>query len=185
MMIKEVIVVEGRHDTNAIKRAVEADTIETGGSRLSQATLRQIRLAQERRGVIVLTDPDYAGERIRKIITQHVPGVKHAFIDRHEGVKNGDIGVENAPPEAILRALGRTHVSHHNPEPRIAWHDLIDLGLVGGNRAAALRETCGELLGIGICNAKQFYQRLTMFQIEKEAFIAAYEEAVRRTSYES
>jgi hypothetical protein len=31
-VIKEVIVVEGKDDTVAIKRAVEADTIETGGS---------------------------------------------------------------------------------------------------------------------------------------------------------
>lgn len=184
-MLKEVIVVEGRHDTNAIKRAIDADTIETGGSRLSQDTLRQIRLAHERRGVIVLTDPDYAGERIRKIISQKIPGVKHAFIDRHEGDKNGDIGVENAPPEAILRALGRLHTSYHNPEPLIHWEDLIDLGLVGGKTASALRDICGQLLGIGFCNAKQFYQRLTLFQINKEDFIQAYEEAVRRLANES
>ncbi len=179
-MLKEVIVVEGRHDTNAIKRALDADTIETGGSRLSKATLRQISLAHERRGVIILTDPDYAGERIRKIISQEIPGVKHAFIDRDEGNRNGDIGVENASPEAILRALSRLHTSHINPEPLIAWEDLIDLGLVGGKEASTLREICGQLLGIGFCNAKQFYQRLTLFQIRKEDFINAYEVAVRR-----
>lgn len=179
-MLKEVIVVEGRHDTNAIKRALEADTIETGGSRLSQATMRQIRLAHERRGVIVLTDPDYAGERIRKIISQQIPGVKHAFIDRAEGDKNGDIGVENASPDAIKRALSRLHTSHLNPEPLVPWDDLIDLGLVGGKEAASLREICGQILGIGLCNAKQFFQRLTLFQIGKEDFIHAYEQAVRR-----
>lgn len=184
-MIKEVIAVEGRHDTNAIKRAVDADTIETGGSRLSQATLRRIRLAQERRGVIVLTDPDYAGERIRKIISQQIPGVKHAFIDRYEGAKDGDIGVENAPPEAILRALSRTHTSVHDRQPLIPWEDLIDLGLVGGKAASQLRDICGEILGIGFCNAKQFHARLTLFQISKEDFIHAYEEAVRRIDHES
>ena len=60
-MIKEVIVVEGRDDTVAIRRAVEADTIETGGSAINQRILKRIALAQERRGVIVLTDPDHAG----------------------------------------------------------------------------------------------------------------------------
>ena len=34
------------------------------------------------RGVIVLTDPDFPGEKIRKIITEHVPDCKHAFIDK-------------------------------------------------------------------------------------------------------
>lgn len=184
-MIKEVIVVEGRHDTNAIKRAIDADTIETGGSKISKATLKQIQLAHEKRGVIVLTDPDHAGERIRKIISQKIAGVKHAFIDREEGMKNGDIGVENASPEAIRRALGRTHTSHLNASPLIPWEDLIDLGLVGGAKASKLREICGEILGIGFCNAKQFYQRLTMFQITREQFIHAYEEAIRRMNDES
>ncbi len=44
-MIKEIIVVEGKDDTVAIKRAVEADTIETGGSAIGQAVLRRMELA--------------------------------------------------------------------------------------------------------------------------------------------
>ena len=65
MKIKEVIVVEGRDDTAAIKRAVQADTIETGGSAINAKTIEKIRLAQQKRGVIIFTDPDYQGERIR------------------------------------------------------------------------------------------------------------------------
>lgn len=67
-MIKELIVVEGKSDTVAVKRAVEADTIETGGSAVDRKVIAKIALAMERRGVIILTDPDHAGERIRKIV---------------------------------------------------------------------------------------------------------------------
>lgn len=81
-VIKEMIVVEGKEDTVAIKRAVEADTIETNGSAIGEDVLRRIALAQERRGVIIFTDPDHAGERIRKIVAQRVPGCKHAFYRR-------------------------------------------------------------------------------------------------------
>lgn len=63
MKIKEFIVVEGRDDTTAIKRAVEADTIETNGSAINQATIEKIKRAQETRGVIIFTDPDYPGEK--------------------------------------------------------------------------------------------------------------------------
>ena len=45
-MIKEIIVVEGKDDTVAIKRAVEAETIETGGQRSVEAVLRRMELAQ-------------------------------------------------------------------------------------------------------------------------------------------
>lgn len=50
MKIKEIIVVEGRDDTTAIKRAVDADTIETNGSAVSKMTIEKVKLAQEKRG---------------------------------------------------------------------------------------------------------------------------------------
>ena len=78
--IKEVIVVEGKKDTERIQLAVEADTIETQGLALEDETLALIEHAQKTRGVIVFTDPDYPGETIRKQIAQKIPGVKHAFI---------------------------------------------------------------------------------------------------------
>ena len=82
MQIKEIIVVEGKDDTTAIKRAVQADTIETNGSAISEETLKRIQHAQEKRGVIVFTDPDYPGRRIRAIIEERVQGVKHAFYQK-------------------------------------------------------------------------------------------------------
>lgn len=48
MEIKEFIVVEGKDDTTAIKRAVHADTIETNGSAISEEVLRRIQHAQEK-----------------------------------------------------------------------------------------------------------------------------------------
>ena len=62
-MIKEVIVVEGKNDAAAVKKAVDADIIITGGFGITQDTLKLIRIASERRGVIVLTDPDFMGEK--------------------------------------------------------------------------------------------------------------------------
>ena len=64
--IKEVIVVEGRDDTNAINRAVRAVTIETHGFGISKETWEKIAAAYENKGIIIFTDPDHAGEEIRK-----------------------------------------------------------------------------------------------------------------------
>lgn len=76
MKIKEIIVVEGRDDTAKIKSAVDADTIETNGSAIGEDVIKRIRLAQETRGVIILTDPDFPGEKIRKTIAEKVPGLE-------------------------------------------------------------------------------------------------------------
>ncbi len=48
----------------------------------TEQTLEVIRNARQSRGVIVLTDPDFPGDKIRSTITEHVKGVKHAYIDR-------------------------------------------------------------------------------------------------------
>ena len=63
MKLKEIIVVEGKDDTTAIKRAVDADTIETNGSAISEDTIEKIKLAQHTRGVIIFTDPDFPGKK--------------------------------------------------------------------------------------------------------------------------
>lgn len=82
MKIKEVIVVEGKSDTIKIKQAVDADTIETNGMEISKQTLKLIAHAQEKRGVIIFTDPDFPGNKIRQTIATNVPGCKHAFLPK-------------------------------------------------------------------------------------------------------
>lgn len=175
MKIKEIIVVEGKDDTQAIKKSVDADTIETNGSAISMETIEKIKLAQQVRGVIIFTDPDYPGEKIRKTIQQHVPGCKHAFIDKKFAKhKSGrGLGVEHASREVIREALKEAQIMTGKTEELISKEDLIDAGLIGGPKAKERRERLGELLKIGYTNGKQLHKRLMMFQITKEDFMEA------------
>ncbi|EUJ28828.1 primase-like protein [Listeria floridensis FSL S10-1187] len=174
-IINEVIVVEGRDDTTAIRRAVEADTIETNGSAINGDTIERIRFANEKRGVIILTDPDFPGEKIRKIIDAAVPGCKHAFIKRSEALpKYGrGLGVEHASPDVIREALSAFHTSRVKPEQElnpVSRKRLIEAGLLFGDGARARRDRLGELLRIGYTNGKQLEARLVMFEIGKQEF---------------
>ena len=105
--IKEVIVVEGKDDTTKVKQAVDADTIESNGSAINQEIIERIRHAKEKRGVIIFTDPDAPGERIRMIISEAVPGCKHAFLPKDQARSKFDhgIGIEHASLKAIQEAL--------------------------------------------------------------------------------
>ncbi|MBC1984340.1 ribonuclease M5 [Listeria booriae] len=176
-VIHEVIVVEGRDDTTAIHRAVEADTIETNGSALSEMTIEQIRHAKEKRGVIILTDPDFPGEKIRKQIDAAVPGCHHAFIKRSDALpKYGrGLGVEHATPDIIREALQHFHTSDDRiTTSEISYERLVNLGLMGGSGAKAKRQKLGEILKIGYTNGKQLQARLRMFGITNEQFEAAW-----------
>ena len=60
--INEIVVVEGKTDSQLLKELYDVDTIETHGLGLDDKTLELIKEASKTRGVIVLTDPDYPGE---------------------------------------------------------------------------------------------------------------------------
>lgn len=176
--IQEIIVVEGRDDTRRLKEILDVDTIETQGSAINEETLKKIQLAEEKRGVIVFTDPDFAGEKIRKTIMAAVPQAKHAFLTREEGQgkkvkKYASLGVEHAEKEAILRALKAVVTPQEKELPQIPLDILQELGFTAGQDAKKLREKVGEKLGIGYTNAKQFQKRLQMFAISLEQLQAA------------
>ncbi len=171
MKIKEVIVVEGKSDTNKIKHAVQADTIETNGSAINEATLQLIKHAQDKRGVIIFTDPDYPGQRIRHIIDETVPGCKHAFLPKKEAIARREgksVGIEHASNEAIQIALQNVYeLTDDVIASDITKADLIYHGLLGGQGAREKRERLGDYLHIGYTNGKQLLHRLQMFQIKK------------------
>lgn len=177
MKIKEIIVVEGKDDTTAVQQAVNADTIETNGSAINGETIEQIKLAQQTRGVIVLTDPDFPGQKIRNTISEKVPGCKHAFIPKEMALhKRGKgVGVEHASPETIRNALRDAQLMQEEAKEIITQEDLITAGLIGGGGAKTRREKLGRLLKIGYTNGKQLHKRLMVFEISKEKFIEAVE----------
>ena len=103
--IKEIIVVEGRHDSNTLKQYFDCDTIETGGDQLIDTTIDRIARAQKERGVIIFTDPDSPGEQIRRWINERVPGCKNAFIEKKKAKTPHKVGVEHAKKEDLWESL--------------------------------------------------------------------------------
>lgn len=184
--IKEVIVVEGKDDTSKIKQAVEADTLETNGSAVNQEILTQIKHAREKRGIIIFTDPDYPGERIRHIVDQAVPGCKHAFLTKEEAKAKHDkgIGIEHASLQAIRQALESVYELRPYYESDIGKEDLLAYGLLGGSKAKERRNLLGKELKIGYTNGKQLLKRLAMFYISKDDFYNAMEKVIQEEKNE-
>ena len=167
-MLKEVLVVEGKMDTVAVKKAVEADTIETGGF-----TLAPIEAAYKKRGIIIMTDPDGAGERIRKFLTDRFPKAGQAFVPKAEALAHHDVGIEQAQPEAIRKALSKVRFQEMEPRKEFSSRDLFVSGLSGSPEAAAKRDRLGAILGIGYGNVKQLVHRLNNYGVTREEFQAA------------
>lgn len=179
MRLLETVVVEGRDDMSAVLAAVEANVIITHGYGITQETLDTIRAAYDRNGIVVFTDPDHAGRRIRERLAALFPDAKHAYLSERQARKNGDTGVENASPEDILKALlsagcrASDGLAEAFPErgaenegyKEVTIDDLAALGLTGQTGSAERRASAGEILGIGSANAGAFLKRLRRLHI--------------------
>lgn len=174
-----VVVVEGKDDTIRLKQFFPGiETVETNGSAVSDAVLAKLKKLAQSREIIVFTDPDVNGERIRRIVTEAVPTAKQAFITRKEGEpqKKGSLGVEHASKEALERALSDLR-EVQTQKADFDYGDYVDLGLAMGRQSRQLREAVGIKLGIGYANSKRFYQRLQTFGISLDELKQAVEEA--------
>ena len=145
LRIREVLVVEGRYDRNALSQVVDALIFETGGFSIlkNPEKLRALRMLAQERGLIILTDSDDAGFLIRSRLKGLLPPekIRQAFIPRVEGKerrkqkpsRQGLLGVEGMPPEVLLRALRNAGVTEEavNPGHEVSTADFYALGLTG------------------------------------------------------
>ena len=163
MSIKEAIIVEGAYDKIKLDQLVDATVITTNGFRIyndrKKATM--IRRFAETTGIIILTDSDSAGFRIRNYVKNIVgnKNVKHAYIPDIEGKekrkatssKEGFLGVEGVDDEIIINALknaGITEKMHNENERVITKSDLFADGLSGGESSRELRERLFKILNL-------------------------------------
>ena len=149
MRIKEIIVVEGKHDTQKLQSCIECDTLETCGCRLTKERIELIRQLQKKRGVIIFTDPDVPGEKIRNAINTQVPGCKNAFIEKRLAKTSKKVGVEHAKPQDIKDALSHLMTYEVQVSETLSLKEFHALGLNGRNNSAQLREMLGNTLFIG------------------------------------
>lgn len=168
--IQEVIVVEGRDDTNAVLRAVDGMTIETHGFGIRKETWDLLEKAYQEKGLIIFTDPDHSGEEIRRKLTERFPDSRQAFLTRRAAEKKGDIGIENASPEDIAAAISMAHYTEPCEEEVFTEEDLYEAGLLGRSDSRERRQSLGAALGIGYGNGRTFLKKLNQFHISREDF---------------
>ncbi|MDO5755016.1 MAG: ribonuclease M5 [Tissierellia bacterium] len=175
LKIKEIIIVEGRDDITAVKSAVDCEIIATGGTHFSKGLFAKIEKAYERKGIIIFTDPDYAGQKIRSQLNRLFPKAKNAYLPQSKAMKKDDIGIENASKDDIIDALENAKITLEEPRKEFTMEDLYEYGLIGPN-SKAKRLQVGEKLQIGYGNGKQFLKRLNAYGIEREELEEALDE---------
>lgn len=163
--LEQALVVEGRYDAARLANLVDGTILTTDGfavfkDKAMQRLLKRVAAAQ---GLVLLTDSDAAGFRIRHFITGLV-GAEHvlqAYVPALPGKeprkaqpgREGLLGVEGVPDALILQslraALAAAPAPHREaPSRPITYYDLYEWGISGGPGSAEKRRALLRRLGL-------------------------------------
>lgn len=162
--INEAIIVEGKYDKIKLSSVVDAVIIVTNGFRIFKDAekLGLIRYYAEKTGIIILTDSDSAGRRIRgyikgavnkgRIINVYIPDIFGKEKRKEKPSAEGKLGVEGIDAETLIAAFEKSGVcasesTHHKDITKLT---LYELGLSGRNNSRHLREKLQESLGLPV-----------------------------------
>ena len=159
--IKELIVVEGKHDRVKLERLFDCDVICTGGLSLSDEVLETIRTVGKEKGVIVLTDPDRPGEMIRSRIAEIVPDCQHVFVKKSVAIGKRNVGIEYVEDDELIKAL-ENRITFVKEQETLSWAEFCQLGIIGNKDK---RTQLCEKLNLGYSNNKTLFKRLNMMSL--------------------
>lgn len=190
--IKETIIVEGKYDKMRISPLFDANIIELGGFQIynNKDRLALIRRIAEKSGIIILTDSDSAGFKLRHYISSAVPKaqITNVFIPNVFGKekrktkpgKENLIGVEGMSTEVLLEAFRKAGIDPENEnaerKPALSKAYLYELGLSGGAGSAELRRKLCEYYSLPkLLSANSLAEILPIITTEKELLSAVEE----------
>ncbi len=164
LKLKEAVIVEGRYDAIKLDSVIDGLVITTEGFNIfkdkeKSTLIRQLALAD---GIVVLTDNDSAGFKIRKHICDIAAGgrVYNAYVPEILGKekrktsagKEGIIGVEGIDgsliEKAVREALGENNSPLTQSGRRIEVGDLYEDGFNGRADSESRRNMLKKKLGI-------------------------------------
>ena len=160
--INEAVIVEGKYDKIKLSAVLDTVIIETDGFAIFKDKEKQklIRFLAEKRGIIIMTDSDSAGFKIRSFIngiTQseniknvYMPDIYGKEKRKAEASKEGKIGVEGMKTEVIMSALSKAGVlctENSKTENReITRTDFFEDGISGRDNSSEIRKALAREL---------------------------------------
>ena len=165
--IKEIIVVEGKSDKQFLETFLQADILTCNGSAVDGFSKEYLIELSRNRDIIILTDPDYPGEKIRKEIESFLPKCKHAFVRKQFSIKHKKVGVAEASKEEVLYALSNLVTFDKNIQGNLTMTDLVLLKLAGNNSSISKNKII-NYFHLGMCNSITLLKRLNLLNITKE-----------------
>lgn len=193
--INQAIIVEGKYDKIRLSSVIDGLIIETNGFSVFKDKEKQrlIRRLADEKGILIMTDSDSAGFKIRSFLGGSIPKDKifHAYIPdifgkekrKTEYSKEGKIGVEGVSTQVITEALERAGVLYESREEtdrrEITNIDLYEYGLSGTPDCKQRKEKLLRYLDLPVRLSTSSLVRLLNTFMTYDDFISSVEKCFR------
>jgi ribonuclease M5 len=173
--IDAVIVVEGKSDVLFLETFLEPiDFIITNGSEISKSTLNTIKELSKKYKIIVLTDPDFPGKKIRDIVNENIDNCYNAFVSKEVSIKKNKVGVAESTKDEVLKSLQNLHIfSKNNLENNITLVDLVSWGYLNIDQKE-FRNYISKKYNFDEVNTKRFIKRINLLNIPIKEELESY-----------
>ena len=164
--IDAVIVVEGKSDVLFLETFLEPiDFIITNGSEISKNTINTIKEYSKKYKIIVLTDPDFPGKKIRDIINTNIENCHNAFVSKDVSIKKNKVGVAESTKDEVLKSLQNLHIfSKNTTSAEISLKDLVGWGYLEIDQKE-FRNYISKKYNFDEVNTKRFIKRVNLLNI--------------------
>lgn len=178
LKIEEIIVVEGKDDVANLSQIIDGTIISiNGASGLSIDVINKLKNISINNKILLLTDPDFTGKKIREKISENIDNVEHIFVSRNISNKNGNIGVENISKENLynifLEYIKTKNNFNNKSNYTYTINDILEYGLSGKFDSKYKRERLGDILKIGYYNSQKLIKVLNGMKLEYDKFVEA------------
>lgn len=160
--IKEVIVTEGKYDRIKLENIFDTVIITTDGFDIykNKKKLELIRRLAQNNGVVVMTDSDAAGFKIRNHLIQcfgdisvknvYIPEIKGKERRKQKASKEGLLGVEGIDDSIIIDAVMKQTRPCNKSSDAITKTDFYNYGLTGHNNSTDMRAIISKSLDLPV-----------------------------------
>ena len=162
-----ILVVEGKTDVAFLSNYLDCEFVITNGSDVPDSTIEYLKGIKDKK-IIVLTDPDTPGKKVRDKLDENIPNLEHVFITKDHAVKHGKVGVAEADVDVVLEALNHRFVTDSKEKGTVTMMDLVNLGLSGLPDSREKREKVCKKLYLGHASAKTLLKRINSNNISIE-----------------
>ncbi|WHQ37163.1 ribonuclease M5 [Spiroplasma sp. SV19] len=167
------IIVEGKTDATKLKSIFPGlKIIETGGSGITTEKLELIKKISLHNKVIIFTDPDYPGQKLRQMISDYLDNnCLHAFINKSDAIKGKKVGVAEASVVAIKNSINNLITFRNENKDSLLWPDYINLV-----DSKLKRQKIINYYNLAPTNNKATFKCLNYMNVTKHALIKILEE---------